>query len=121
MSKQPTRLADFPIPRESTGQAEGASGTLPASAPVNSPPAPPSGSAAPSQTASLAPLPAPVPSGVPVVAPIPLPAQEPRKHVGARVRLSVAERLRTFMYVNREEQQEIVERALDEYLRARGF
>jgi hypothetical protein len=58
---------------------------------------------------------------VPVIAPVPLAATEPRKQVGARVRISVAERLRTYMFVSREEQQEIVERALDEYLKAKGF
>ena len=56
-----------------------------------------------------------------VLAPIPLPVSETRKQVGARIRVSVAERLRAYQFYSREEQQDIVERALDEFLQGKGF
>jgi hypothetical protein len=65
--------------------------------------------------------PAASPTSPMVLAPIPLPVSETRKQVGARIRVSVAERLRAYQFYSREEQQDIVERALDEFLRGKGF
>jgi len=53
--------------------------------------------------------------------PMPRPAEEPRRQIGARVRSSLAERLRTYMFVSRESQQDAVEAALDAYLSSKGF
>lgn len=91
MTKAPTRLADFQIPREGANHPEGE------------------------------PAAEPVPVAPPFPRPAPPPVEEPRKQIGARVRVSLAERLRTYMFVSRESQQDAVEAALDTYLSGKGF
>ena len=60
-------------------------------------------------------------SAPPVPQPIPRPIEEPRRQIGARVPLSLSERLRTYMFVSRKSQQEAIEAALDAYLKEKGF
>ena len=109
MTKQPTRLANFEIPREQSlqreGELDGESKALPVSPPATVPTVPPAAVSAPVQ------LPRPAPP----------PVEEPRRQIGARVRVSLAERLRTYMFVSRESQQDAVEAALDAYLASKGF
>jgi hypothetical protein len=151
MTKMPTRLADFTIPREQPTQPKGdqASKTLTKSTfpqhdeeagaqdprpavPAVHPPAaetalspalvrtePPTAAVPPtvlSATNSAA-----LPMAVQIPQPMPRPAEEPRRQIGARVRASLAERLRTYMFVSRESQQDAVEAALDAYLSSKGF
>lgn len=117
MTKQPTRLADFDIPREHAPTPAFLQPEVRAALQDTQPDAPP---------AELASLPLPLMQAAPP-APAPFlqpkaPAQEePRRQLAARVRLSVAERLRTFLFVERESQQDAVEAALDSYLRERGY
>jgi hypothetical protein len=137
MTKQPSRLADFQIPREAidrpaSRQTEPPAevpaerqATEPVALPVLPPAVAPAAGPASAAPAAL-PVPPPVSPRLPpaspvVIASVPLPATEPRKQVGARIRVSVAERLRAYQFYSREEQQDIVERALDEYLRGKGF
>jgi hypothetical protein len=127
MTKQPTRLADFDIPREQATKADGqpAGDLVPTAAPT---PAflQPEVRAALQNAQSDTPLAKP-PSLEQATAPVPFPQpkapaqEEPRRQLAARVRLSVAERLRTFLFVERESQQDAVEAALDTYLRERGY
>ena len=109
MTKQPTRLANFEIPREQSlqreGELDGESESLPVSPRATVPAAPPAAVSAPVQ------LPRPAPP----------PVEEPRRQIGARVRVALAERLRTYMFVSRESQQDAVEAALDAYLASKGF
>ena len=109
MTKQPTRLATFEIPREQSLQREGRLDGEPEAPPVNPP--------APVPTVPPAALSAPVQ----VPRPAPPPVEESRRQIGARVRVSLAERLRTYMFVSRESQQDAVEAALDAYLASKGF
>jgi D-hexose-6-phosphate mutarotase len=51
----------------------------------------------------------------------PPPAEEPRRQLGARIRISLAERLRDYMHYERESQQEVVEAALHAYLTLKGY
>ena len=150
MTKQPTRLSNFQIPREQAVAAAGGQDLTPAAEPAARPAflqpevraalatSPPAARAAPTPVAPAAiavELPAPpaplpdlqvplavAPSLPPAVPrPVPRPEEEPRRQIGARVRASVAERLRTALFVTRESQQDAVEQALDDWLRARGF
>ena len=109
MTKQPTRLATFEIPREQSLQREdqldGELETPPVNPRVPVPAVPPEAMSAPVQ----------------VPRPAPPPVEEPRRQIGARVRVSLAERLRTYMFVSRESQQDAVEAALDAYLTGKGF
>jgi hypothetical protein len=50
----------------------------------------------------------------------PPPATEPVKALGARVPLSITERLRDFLWASRRSQQDVVTAALDEYLKKHG-
>lgn len=143
MAKTPTRLSDFEIPRERSIEQEGHV------AEHRGAPQPPTAAlqdtaerdrqsateSVPVQHVVLTTHPAPKAAADPmsVLAPIaqaerpavPLPApppmEEPRRQIGARVRLSVAERLRTYLFVSRESQQDAVEAALDAYMLTRGF
>lgn len=131
MTKQPTRLANFDIPREQAAKADGQpegdlvpkASPTPAflqpevhavlrdaqpGAPLAEPPTPPL-----VQVAPPAPTLFPQPK-----APAP---EEPRRQLAARVRLSIAERLRIFLFVERESQQDAVEAALDAYLKEKGY
>jgi hypothetical protein len=161
MTKQPTRLANFQIPREPAGKVEdkinkehppmpaflqmgqGASNPAgdPALRPAPVPPAmaaaepvtqpeavkhpevavPPAPPPAPAPPALPVPVPAAPPVAVAVPQPMPRPVEEPRRQIGARVPVSLAERLRTYMFVSRESQQDAVEAALDAYLKEKGF
>ncbi|NOG74028.1 hypothetical protein [Roseicella sp. DB1501] len=148
MTKQPTRLADFEIPREQTvkpasGSAAKQDGGEPAkpaflqhaaevrgqvqmpTAPAAVPPAAePEASRPAVQAEAPIPVPAPppaLPAAVQVPQPMPRPVEEPRRQIGARVRVGLAERLRTYMFVSRESQQDAVEAALDAYLSSKGF
>jgi hypothetical protein len=109
MSKSPTRLASFEIPRDQTTKQDEQ----------------PAAEFAPTLAAQSAPAQASVsiaqPPGAVIPLPAPPPVEEPRRQIGARVRLSIAERLRTYMYVTREAQQDAVESALDAYLTSKGF
>ena len=109
MTKQPTRLATFEIPREQSPQREGPLDRDAEAPPVNSH----STVQAVPAAATLAPVQVPRPA--------PPPVEEPRRQIGARVRVSLAERLRTYMFVSRESQQDAVEAALDAYLAGKGF
>jgi len=107
MTKQPTRLADFPIPRSAGADVDGTHTDQPAAVPH----------------AMLAPAPAAPPSLAPTLATLPeteRPPEIPRRALGARVPVPLAERLRAYLYVSRRSQQEVVEAALDDYLRERG-
>lgn len=121
MVKTPTRLSAFEIPRESpvvrdvpppAVTSSQPSREFPAASVLAVPELPPE--ANPPPQASSTPSPA-------VPRPIPRPEEEPRRQIGARVRLSVAERLRTALFVTRESQQDAVEQALDDWLRSRDF
>jgi hypothetical protein len=101
MSKSPTRLASFEIPRDQAPKQEDQSAAESAS-----------GQGA---------ISTPQPNGTVLPRPAPPPVEEPRRQIGARVRLSIAERLRTYMYVSREAQQDAVEAALEAYLTSKGF
>ena len=145
MAKTPTRLSDFEIPRERSIEQEGrvaehqgvpqpSTTALPkiverdrqiAGEPVpvehvvlTTHPAP-KAAAYPTPEAVLAPAVQAEHPTVPLPAPPPM--EEPRRQIGARVRLSVAERLRTYLFVSRESQQDAVEAALDAYMLTRGF
>lgn len=117
MSKQPTRLSDFQIPREGNGMAD-SSRTEPPSLHESILPVP---VVSPTDVASPSP-PRPAPT---VTLSLALPQAEtppeiPRRALGARVPVPLAERLRAYLYVSRRSQQEVVEAALDSYLRERG-
>lgn len=102
MAKQPARLADFQIPRGEGTPPELVGGGPPA---------------------SVAPEPdsVPLPAAASVPLPIaPRPVAEPRQALTTRLPVSMHERLRVLMFASRRSQQDIVEAALDLYLRAEG-
>ncbi len=146
MSKKPKRLANFEIPREQPARSD----EQPSVGPAPTMLAAPAFLQSPESDGAVAPQPAPQPppppvivqaepsvhvpapapaqavipvtlSAPPVPQPIPRPIEEPRRQIGARVPLSLSERLRTYMFVSRESQQEAVEAALDAYLKEKGF
>lgn len=143
MTKTPTRLADFTIPREQPPEPKGDQAFKTPSKPVSSQHNEEAGveaaltAAQAVHSADLALPPALVQADTPAVLPptisaalpvamqipqpMPRPAEEPRRQIGARVRASLAERLRTYMFVSRESQQDAVEAALDTYLSSKGF
>lgn len=122
MSKQPTRLSDFQIPREEVLQK---SPVAPSPAPVVHPgfnnadmepigrlgkPGIEVGEGA-AASAALAPR-------EDTMARIaPRPPAEPRQALTVRLPVSMHERVRTLMFVSRRSQQDIVEEALDAFLK----
>ncbi len=108
MVKQPTRLADFEIPRNE--------GALPNAVP-------PAEAAAPSE-APPSPVPAPavvMPQALSDVVPVrisPRPLAEARQAMTVRLPVSMHERIRMLMFTSRRSQQDIVEAALDAFLTA---
>ena len=95
MARQPTRLADFEIPR-----GEG----LPAAVQV---------------TAAVEPqAPEPLDPGIVPMRIAPRPIAEARQAMTVRLPVSMHERLRVLMFASRRSQQQIVEDALDAFLRA---
>ncbi|MGY4800698.1 hypothetical protein [Roseomonas sp. KE0001] len=109
MSKSPTRLSTFEIPRDQSSRHDEQPAREPSIDPLTKP------------TVPVAPPPAVQQTGTVIPQPAPPPAEEPRRQIGARVPLSIAERLRTYMYVSREPQQDVVEAALHAYLTSKGF
>ena len=115
MVKLPTRLSDFTIPRDRMlpqDAAPGAAGITQSLTPHQQEPLETQTQISGATNQAVQPA---------VQRPAPLPAEEPRRQIGARIRLSIAERLRTYLYVSRESQQDAVEAALDAYLSAKGF
>lgn len=139
MAKAPTRLSDFAIPREHTltpiiASEEVTTNQRPTSASLDAAETRSQAETLPSKQAPAgaftqgfahATVPAIGPpermDSHPIPRPALLAAEEPRRQIGARIRLSIAERLRTYLYVSRESQQDAVEAALDAYLLAKGF
>ena len=110
MVRQLTRLADFEIPR-SGGALPNAVPPAEAAAPSEAPPSPVS-------------VPAPVaamPQALSDVVPVrisPRPLAEARQAMTIRLPVSMHERIRMLMFTSRRSQQDIVEAALDAFLRA---
>jgi hypothetical protein len=110
MTKQPTRLADFEIPR-SEGALPVAVPPAVAAAPLEAPP-------------PLVPVPAPaavMSKALPDVVPVrisPRPVAEARQAMTIRLPISMHERIRMLMFTSRRSQQDIVEAALDAFLSA---
>ncbi len=108
MAKQPTRLADFEIPR-SDGSLPDAVPPAEAAAPLEAPP-------------PSVPVPAPaaaMPHALPDVVPVrisPRPVAEARQAMTIRLPVSMHERIRMLMFTSRRSQQDIVEAALDAFL-----
>lgn len=108
MAKQPTRLADFEIPRSE--------GALPIGLPLADAAAPSEPPPSPVPAPALAALQA-LSDVVPVrIAPRPL--AEARQAMTVRLPVSMHERIRMLMFTSRRSQQDIVEAALDAFLAA---
>jgi hypothetical protein len=124
MTKQPTRLSNFQIPRGEASAIENSQAEQTAPPPVVSPsPQAAVGPSAPLAIAAMPLPPGPVVPAAPTIASLPqaeAPTEIPRRALGARVPVALAERLRAYLYVSRRSQQEVVEAALDAYLRERG-
>jgi hypothetical protein len=95
MTKQPTRLADFAIPRNEDAPAD----------------------AAPAASSPLAGRPAMAADAVPVRI-APRPVAEARQAMTIRLPVSMHERIRLLMFTSRRSQQDIVEAALESFLTA---
>jgi hypothetical protein len=122
MARQPTRLADFEIPRgesvppdlsvvedaPSAGLKESA--TLPRDELTRDP--------APQKTASVSPAPEASLADIVPVRIAPRPAVEARQAMTVRLPVSMHERIRTLMFTSRRSQQDIVEAALHAFLSA---
>jgi len=117
MAKQATRLSDFQIPRADAHVPESkvpdeASAGLEAALPIE--PLPPS---KPPQ--ALAFEQAPEHEIFPIRI-TPRPPAEPRQAMTVRLPVSMHERIRMLMFTSRRSQQDIVEEALDAFLKANG-
>ena len=115
MAKAPTRLSDFAIPREPLLPSYAAPEKVGTTQPLVS------AHEEPLETQNQINRVTDQADRPTFPRPASLPTEEPRRQIGARIRLSVAERLRTCLYVSRESQQDAVEAALDAYLSAKGF
>jgi hypothetical protein len=119
MAKQPARLADFEIPR--------GEGPLPDASVVAQDVPPPAGvevkapaqvEAVDDQVPALPPAqPLPTPDVVPMRI-APRPVAEARQAMTIRLPVSMHERLRILMFTSRRSQQQIVEDALNAFLKA---
>ncbi len=120
MGKQPARLSDFQIPREGAEVIPAVQEPI-AVAPEASVPIqlPPTAQEPHIQPAAIA---APPASAAPFAIPTlkPRPIAEPRQALTTRLPVSMHERMRVLMFASRMTQQDLVESAIDAYLRANG-
>jgi hypothetical protein len=110
MAKQPTRLADFEIPRSEGALPDVVSPAVVA-APLEVPP----------PLVSVPASPVVMPRALPDVVPVrisPRPVAEARQAMTIRLPVSMHERIRMLMFTSRRSQQDIVEAALDAFLTA---
>lgn len=122
MAKQATRLSDFQIPRaegvvSESGLPEASPSTSEASTPVAPPPPPVQVSPKPANAIAWEQTPEHEVFPVRIA---PRPPAEPRQAMTVRLPVSMHERIRMLMFTSRRSQQDIVEEALDAFLRTNG-
>ena len=120
MGKQPARLSDFQIPREGAEAIPSVQEPM-AVAPEPSVPIQPLPTVQepPIQPVAIAAPPASVaPYAIPTLKPRPV--ADPRQALTTRLPVSMHERMRVLMFASRITQQDLVESAIDAYLRANG-
>jgi len=113
MAKQATRLSEFQIPRnDGVGSESIGSGEVPAAPQLSAKPA-----SSPSSAAVSERLPEQVLFPVRIA---PRPPAEPRQAMTVRLPVSMHERMRILMFTSRRSQQDIVEEALNAFLKGNG-
>ncbi len=113
MAKQATRLSEFQIPRnEGAGPESSGSGEISSTPQLGAQPA-----STPSDAAVSGRAPEQVLFPVRIA---PRPPAEPRQAMTVRLPVSMHERMRILMFTSRRSQQDIVEEALDAFLKANG-
>lgn len=123
MTKQPTRLSSFSIPRDPANLQEARTAAAPVVQPIPALVPPPTPPAVPSDEAPPVVFQA---EPVEVITPTvrhrkPKEADIPRTQVGARIPAPLADRLADYCHYERARQQDVVAEAISEFLTKKGF
>lgn len=123
MTKQPTRLSSFSIPRDPANLQEAPTTETPVVQPVPAPVPPPTHARVPPHEVPPVVFQA---EPVEVITPAvrhrkPKEADIPRTQVGARIPAPLADRLADYCHYERARQQDVVAEAILEFLTKKGF